>query len=216
MKYLILACSVLAALSSTAQGNTTIETIEDDVLYRGYQNTVTLQIDKNEDRTTRLISVGAAIYSKGSNKYIVKPSVVKLVTLHVLAVEGESEDTLYSKTYDVKNLPAPDMYWGESKSGGTGNITSKKLSIHYPEGINLPNDFHITSWEIQTKDKVIKGMGNDLSSAKESLKTVKSGTILPFKVKVLGSDGITRMVVAQWEVQSWEDEEKLNPLKFDR
>lgn len=217
MKYLILACGVMTALSSTAQDNTTIEATTGDVLYRGYQNKVSLQASKEEDRATSLHSSGAALYrDKASNAYIVKPSNVKTVTLYAVALEGDSFDTLYSRKYDVKNLPVPDVYWGESKSGGTGNITSEKLSIRYQEGINLPNDFRIVSWEIQLKDEVVKGMGNDMSSAQSFLKQIEDVTVLPFIVKVLGSDGITRMVSAQWEVHAWKEDQKLNPLKFDK
>lgn len=217
MKYLILICGVLTALSLTAQDQTTIETLEDDVLYRGYTNKVTIQVSKDEDRTTELHGENVSITrDKASNTYIVKPMKGKTATLSVQAVEGKTVETLYTKTYHFRNLPDPDVYWGESKSGGTGNITSKKLSIRYHESVNLPNDFRIVGWEIQSDSKVIQGVGNDMSSAESFLKTVEDGTVLQLIVKILSPDGITRMKAAQWEVQSWKDEEKLNPLKFDR
>jgi len=127
MKYLILIPSLIAAMSCLAQSdNATIESLGDDILYRGYENKVTVRVNKNNSNEIKLI--GANVVMKNGtnpNEYIVKPgNEGSIVTLHVLSVNSGHNDTLTSVNYRIYNLPVPDVYWGYSKSGGMGNITS--------------------------------------------------------------------------------------------
>jgi hypothetical protein len=190
----------MATLSVAAQENATIKS--DDVLYRGFANKVTIHEGNHPNGDLRLTGTNVSIKkATNSDGFIVKPSNKTLsATLYLISVDGAQIDTLSSMNYPIKLLPVPDLYWGEAKSGSIGDITSKKLSFRYSEGVNLPNDFKIVSWEISSNDEVHRGFGNDVSSAQEFLQSVESGTTLSFLVTVLGSDGIKRKVAAQWEV----------------
>lgn len=219
MKYLALSFGLIATLSCAAQKNdVALECIGDDILYRGYQNKVTVKAENIDIRKIRLIGANVTMKNGHSpNEYIVKPmNQGPISTLHVVTVEGANIDTLTSVNYRIHNLPYPSIHWGGLKSGGIGNITAQKLSIEYPEGVELPNNFKIVSWEITANDEVVSGNGNDVSTAEEFLKKIESGTTLLFIIKVLSADGITRLASAQWEVHSWDEETGMNPLKFDR
>jgi hypothetical protein len=200
MKYLVLTCSLMAALSVAAQENTTIETIGDKVLYRGYANKVTVNSDK-KGAEIRLTGTNVKIQKTSEpSEYVVKTGNGSIATLHVLAAKGADVDTLKSISYEVKVLPVPSVYWGDAKSGEAADLSSRKLSIKYDEGVPFPNDFGIVSWEISSNDQQARGTGDDISSVEKILEGLDDGTVLNFHLLVMGQDGIKRKVVAQWTI----------------
>ena len=132
MKITLLTLGIIASFGCSAQkGSSTIECLGDDVLYRGYLNKVTLNIDRNEDRHVELH--GTDVYIAGhqeDNTFVVKPvGSAKIATLHILAVEGDKMDTLTTVNYRVMNLPVPDVYWGGVKSGGIAERENTQLFV---------------------------------------------------------------------------------------
>ncbi|MDG1334135.1 MAG: GldM family protein [Crocinitomicaceae bacterium] len=219
MKYLATIAGLMIGVTSLAQNEVAaVELPEHNILYRGFTNKISPAVTNNDGQEVRLIGTNSTVEKvKGEESYIVKIKTrEKIETLHVVLYDGANADTVESINYQVANLPAPYVYWGGLRSGGIGNITAKELSIGYPEEVQLENNFEVKSWKIISPDAIIEGDGNNISSAEEFLKKIESGTTLLFTVKVLGEDGITRMKRAQWEVQSWEEESKMNPLKFKR
>ena len=219
MKCLVIIVSLMFGINSWGQNPVAaVQLSEYNILYRGYENKVIPVVTNNSGKEVRLVGTTSTVEKVENEDYFI----VKLTgrgkteVLHVLLYDGKKTDTVQSIRYRVQNLPAPEIYWGGLRSGGIGNITAKRLSIDYPEGVQLRNDFRIISWEITVKGEVIKGNGDKLTSAEDFLKKIENGTILLFKVKVLSPDGITRIMSAQWEVQSWKEEVKMNPLGFDR
>jgi len=200
MKLALLALGISTTFACSAQNGTTIESLSGDVLYRGYMNKVTIVVDKNEDRKTHLNGRNASMtHDTEPNTYIVKPMNGTTTTLYALAMEGSKVvDTLCSKIYIVNNLPVPDLYWGDQKSGGTADLSAKILSLRYPEEVSLPNDFKIVKWEIALDDEILKGFGNDVSSVESVLKQVQTGTVLKIVVTVQCADGISRMIYGNW------------------
>ena len=191
-------------LHGTIDSEVTIITSELNVLYRGYPNIVIPSVANFHGLPVSLIGSGCTVSKKaGVEGYIVKPAGRgDTVTLVAVVHQGDSTILLRREMYRAVNLPFPDIYWGNSRSGrGLGlDLNSRTLSVKISEPISLKDPFSIVSWTINYSGNSISGLGDDLSNAESLIKQFESGTTLTIHAMVKGPDGITRGLLGVWVI----------------
>ncbi|MCJ8292096.1 MAG: hypothetical protein HRT58_19625 [Crocinitomicaceae bacterium] len=175
----------------------TLESPELNVLYRGYANVVTPAVQNNHGLPANVYCSGCAIIRQ-KDSYIVKVGRADSAIIALTLRDNDSTIPVLRKTYRVVNLPDPDLYWGNSRSGRTSNAQSGTLTAKYSEdGIALNADFSVVSWTINHNDETFTGRGDDLSIASSFLKELKGTTII-INAIVKGPDGIDRPLSGVW------------------
>jgi hypothetical protein len=167
--FLSLILFVCSNNNSFAQG--LIQFPEVSVLYRGFENKVTLG-SLYGDSTLTLSSNNATI-RKSQKEWIVVPNASKTIELYAI---NKKQDTIARSTFGVRNLPLPQLYWGKIKENeGMGDFkTAKLLSCKYDYPVNMILDeLNIVNWEMNIEgcSQSFKGSGNQLS--KEALDIIQ-------------------------------------------
>lgn len=180
----------------------TLESPELNVLYRGYPNVITPAVQNNNGLQAQLFGSGCTIF-RSQDHYIVRVGRADSVIIALTLKDKDSTIPVLRKTYRVVNLPAPDLYWGNVRSGRTSNTESENLTVKYSEdGISLAANFSITSWKIEYKNESFSGFGGNLSSASSFLKGLKSNTSVVINAIVKGPDGIDRSLSGVWIIKN--------------
>ncbi len=174
-----------------------IELPELNVLYRGYKNIV--NATASGFPTTSLSGSGASLSPTSDGMYIATPTGSGRTAS--LTVSGRTTDgrTVSLKTveYRVLNLPKPTMYHGSVADGGRISRSERKLFTKYGNDVPLNAQFIIKQWEMSIAGGVgvAKGIGNKLNDkASNMLKAAKAGSRVYYSLKVVGPNGVNRMI----------------------
>jgi len=219
MNYLILFIGLTIGLICSAQEPVAAaESYELKVLYRGYINKVYPNLPITDNGKINVWVSNASIKDHKDDKnedfYSVVPGQGKIVTLKFSIGTGDSTEVIKTLKYRVSNLPDTELYWGDVKNGGIGNIQATELFVRHSPLFELDSSHKIVSWEISCRKDTIAGVGSNISSAEEFLRKIPSQSILMMVIIVEGSDGIRRVRNAHWKVPSWKEETDFNPLGF--
>jgi len=173
---------------------------QSNILYRGYDNKLILGEVGCANQEYEIVPIDCKIKkvnSDGSDhSYIVRPiGRLKTATIKFVSKDG---NPLHSVVFMVKNLPDPELYWGNNKAGSTLS-SSPNIFIKYPPEVRLDTYFEIVSWESHHNDKNFIGQGHELSSEMlEYTRSVVSGKSISIVVKVIGPDRVTRLKAGAW------------------
>ena len=189
----------IAFLGMNAFGqNMVVETNDQsNVLYRGYDNRVTIgQAGTNaKDFKLEAINCQVAEVTGQKNTYIVKASSAARTAQINYVSNGKTID---STVFVIKSLPSPLFYWGNNENGSDVSSAST-LEIKYPSGVALDASFSITNWECMIGEMSFKGSGNELSQEMlDVTKVLPVGGTVYITAQVVGGDGITRKVGGSW------------------
>ena len=180
----------------------TLESPELNVLYRGYPNKITPAVQNNNGLQPQIYGSGCAI-SYHKDHYIVRVGRADSVIIALTLRDKDSTIPILRKTYRVINLPAPDLYWGNVRSGHRTNTKTKNLTAKYSDdGIYLDANFSVTSWTMEGSNKNFSGLGGDLSSALSFLSALENNTTVVIKAVVQGPDGINRELSGVWIINN--------------
>ena len=180
----------------------TLESPELNVLYRGYPNKIIPAVQNNNGLSTQIYCSGCAI-SFHQDHYVVRVGRADSVVIALALKDKDSTIPILRKTYRVINLPAPDLYWGNARSGHRTNTEAKNLTAKYSnDGISVAADFSVTSWTIEYRNKTFGGLGGDLSSASSFLGGLENNTSIVINAIVQGPDGINRKLSGVWIINN--------------
>ena len=173
---------------------------QSNILYRGYDNKLILGEVGCANQEYEIVPIDCKIKkvnSDGSDhSYIVRPTGrLKTATIKFVSKDG---NPLHSVVFMVKNLPDPELYWGNNKAGSTLS-SSPKIFIKYPPEVRLDTYFEIVSWEFNHKYKNFNGAGHELSPKMlEYTRSMPIGETISIITKVKGPDGIVRTKGGTW------------------
>lgn len=189
----------IAFLGMNAFGqNMVVETNDQSkVLYRGYDNRVTIgQAGTNaKDFKLEAINCQLAEVTGQKNTYIVKASAAARTAQINFVSNGKTID---STVFVIKSLPSPVFYWGNNENGSDIS-NSSQLQIKYPSGVAIDARFTITNWECKIGEMNFKGSGSVLSQEMlDVTKVLPVGGTVSIMAQVVGGDGITRKVAGSW------------------
>ncbi len=189
----------IAFLGMNAFGqNMVVETNDqNNVLYRGYENRVTIgQAGTNaKDFKLEAINCQLAEVTGQKDMYIVKPSSAARTAQINFVSNGKIVD---STVFVVESLPSPLFYWGNNENGSDVSSAST-LEIKYPSDVALDASFTITNWECKIGEMSFKGSGSVLSQKiLDVTKALPVGGTVNIIVTVNTPDGIARKVVGSW------------------
>jgi hypothetical protein len=181
MKNLILFLSLIlfVCLNNNSNAQGLIQFPEVSVLYRGFENKVTLG-SLYGDSTLSLSSNNATI-RKSQKEWIVVPNASKTIELYAI---NKKQDTIARSAFIVRSLPLPQLYWGKIKENeGMGDFkTAKLLSCKYDYPVNMILDeLNIVNWEMNIEgcSQSFKGSGNQLSTeALDIIQFAPKGTMV--------------------------------------
>ncbi len=189
----------IAFLGMNAFGqNMVVETNDqNNVLYRGYDNRVTIgQAGTNaKDFKLEAINCQVAEVTGQKNTYIVKASSAARTAQINYVSNGKTID---STVFVIKSLPSPVFYWGNNEIGSDIS-NAPQLQIKYPSGVAIDASFTIVQWECMIGEMNFKGSGSVLSQKiMDVTKALPVGGTVNITAQVVGGDGITRNVVGSW------------------
>jgi hypothetical protein len=184
MKEILLFCFVITLNTLFSQNSLiAIEFPEYRVLYRNYPNKIFIPSENGN----KIIINGEnlnVLTTENLNEYIIIPQIGREATINVLVENKNGYDTLRKSTFLVKNFPTPLLYWGDSKYSDEVNINEEKIHVKFSEDVPLDVDFNIKSWILKFDSLNICGEGNNISTAKEYLMTIKKPTKISLEVIV--------------------------------
>ncbi len=162
-----------------------------NVLYKGYENGIEA-VASGFDQT---ILTGSVPIRKTANGWIVEPPVGpgRQATLTVSGrntVTGKTQQ-LITKTFALKNLPKPDIYWGTIANGGDGIRTEKRVFARFSDDIPLQASFSIRKWTITVGGLMgeVTGSGNQLSiEAMNLIRQGRKGALVTMMCETIGPD----------------------------
>lgn len=174
-----------------------------NVLYKGYDNVVEA-VASGFDQTTL---TGTVPLSKSGTGWIAKPTPgpAREATLSVSgknSVTGKSQNLL-TKTFKLKNMPKPDIYWGATASGGTGSRQEGRIFAKYGEEVPLTANFTITQWSVAVSGLMGEptGTGNNLSPQAQALiRQAKPGSTVTIMCDVVGPDKVKKKTVGAFKI----------------
>jgi len=186
-----------------------------NVLYRGYRNPVEFGVSNGSKYRIEL--EGLELISDTtfhSGQYGKSSDIISYYLLvkgserygKVIFIDEQTNDTIGTHTFHIKNLPVPELYWGTASFTKNANIRDKRLFVKYPNDVPLNVTFAIKSWKLKVNKDFVSGMGNDLSDAESILKKVKKKSFVYIEAIVIGPDGIERILKGKWQVGAWKKE----------
>ena len=165
------------------------------VLYYGYENTV--DIGTNDGREFELKSDNIRI-KKSTNGYVFIPDSRENAQLYFIDPnKGECFDTIQ---FEVRVLPAPDLYFGSAASGEKAKIFENVIYARYNESIPLIARFKVLDFSLAIgSGKVITVSGNQLGDELiQKLKSLEPDTLFTIVATVEGPDGLKRKIKGSW------------------
>lgn len=174
-----------------------------NVLYKGYPNQVEA-VASGFDQTTL---TGTVPISKSGNGWIATPTPgpAREATLTVSgknSVTGKSQ-SLLTKTFKLRGMPKPDIYWGSVPNGGKGSRQEQRIFARYGEEVPLTANFTITKWTVSISGLMGEptGSGNQLSSeAMALIRQARAGSMVTIICNVVGPDKVAKISTAAFKL----------------
>lgn len=196
MKKFIFLIIIIFSFNSFAQ-DVAVENIDhNQILYRGFQNKLVIT-PANENIQLDPINCQISKLEGQENTYIVlTKSKSRTATINFVS-DGK---VLETRSFLIQNLPVPELYWGDQKSGSTTSNTSE-IQLKYPKGVTLKSNFEIVNWQASINGKQYEGKGSTLTKELiDSLSTLDKGEIIQITTHVKNKDGITKLMKGTWKV----------------
>ena len=193
MKWIVRIMSVFVVTYSSAQ--LVVENSTYNVLYRGYANIVQLGSDIGDTTLSVVCGPGltATALGKGKFKVIVSGS-NSSSTISV----ANKKNMLFTQTYKIKNLPAPELEWGSTASGNpVFDRSVDRLAVRYPENVPLTGSFSIVSYTVSASgaSKTFSGTGSQLTrQIIEWIEQLPDGTSVTITAKYSSKDKVQRSI----------------------
>lgn len=174
------------------------------VLYKGYDNKVK-GVASGYDQTVLSASGGISLVRSG-DLYIARvPNGAGRTG--TITVSGKSSVTgktanLGTFTFDLKSLPAPDIFVNGKGNGGIITKNASIISAGYGPGIPLKANFTVLSWSffVQGLPRPADGNGTTLN-VRTILNQGRKGSKVAVEAKVKGPDGIVKTVSSMYTLQ---------------
>lgn len=199
MKKLAILGVIFLGSNSFAQ-KIVVENIDHNkVLYRGFENKLVIGSTDGDLESFQLEAINCDVSKSGAkgseNTFIVKTS----PNARTAKINFISNGAVISSTeFVVQNLPSPELFWGNQKTGSTIS-DARVLQIKYPMEVSLQSNFEIARWKCIHSGESFEGEGNVLSQEiLDVTSEMSAGEIIQMEVHVLGSDGITRKLMGSW------------------
>lgn len=199
MKKLLLTLnfSIFILMSANAQ-DFVAKTVEYNMIYRGYDNEMIIG-PINSKKKCIIVGDNCTVTHIKDNTYIVKASSASIAYIKFQNKRGITRDSLCLK---VSNLPTPELYLGStrnSKQISTSILNGTTLSAKYDANIPVITSFEVVSWECPSKDGVLKGSGDELTTEfKDYFRSLESGTAITLFAKITTPDGAIHTISGQW------------------
>ena len=206
MKSLLLICITFGIAFTTLFAQNAaygIEIPEFNTLYYGYSNIVRPVAAPSKGATIHLTGTNCIITKQIDGTYTIIPEKGREVTLTILSVRREKTDTLYKKSYAVKRMPDPEIFWGAVADGGRIDIYERCLFSRYAESSHLSASFTVKEWQLIIGNDTVSGTGNKLKHVNGVLRKVNSPSEAQIIALVTGPDHITREIKGKWNVPMW-------------
>lgn len=187
-----------------------VELSELDVLYAKYENRIKITTDQSEDEKITLRGTNCIISAmENSGEYVVMPGSGKIATISLLsqATDG-SISVVTKKELEVKVLPNPSIYWGNTKVGGKASLEDLELSIRYDTDVPFESSYDIVNWNLTCAFGTASGNGTSLTAAESLFKTINTSVEVSIRFNVKGKDGIIRQLAATWTVDPLNSEQE--------
>lgn len=198
-----------------AQENVAVELVEAKVMYRGYSNVIFVPQDSCNGYVTDVIVLNNGTVEKSDkpNEYFVFPDSGRHLDLAVVRKMNDIiVDTLRIAQYAVRNLPAPQLYWGPYENGAVVNSFEDHLFARYGDHIYLTNSFLVLSWTFYVGDKSTSGDGRNVSMANKLLKEITPPTKVIIIAKVKGPESTEFEIHGEWVVMPGSTHRKYAPV----
>ncbi len=165
------------------------------VLYRGYENR--LQATASGYPDFKLIGNGVSIRKNGNEFVGTVSTSAKTATIQISGFNKMTNKSvpLGITTFRVKQLPNPNVYWGNVENGGTVSGKDPKISLSYGSDNLLNVKFPVNSWDVSIEGVQIKvsGSGGTLDQkAMNLVRQAKKGSRIIVNVKTIGPDKVLR------------------------
>jgi hypothetical protein len=97
-----------------------------------------------------------------------------------------SDTLISSRTYILKSLPKPDIYFGTASPGQRIYPWDKRLFARYGPEIPFSQSFKITNYSVTVGGKTYSGLGSEISlEVSDVLKNLKRGIDTDITVKIV-------------------------------
>jgi hypothetical protein len=97
-----------------------------------------------------------------------------------------SESLISSRTYVLRSLPKPNIYWGVTGPGERVIYTNNRLFVKYGADISLNSAFQIANYSVKIGDKSYSGLGATINTdIIEVIKKLKKGSNTEIEIKVV-------------------------------
>lgn len=207
---------ILVANSLIGLSQIVVSLDDQNTLYRGYKNRVTIGTMDGRPFDLRVengMIIYDTIFVDNQNdepvQYVVNVlspgSGRKTKVFFVNPDTGLPFDTL---DFHVKYIPPPDIYLGALEDGaeapGSSIKAQTRLFARYPPEVALNVSFSVVSWEVSVNGEEKWVVGNGASLTNEALDLIRqaaSGDKITFMTIIRGTDGKTRKRSAVFTVK---------------
>ncbi len=174
-----------------------------NVLYKGYAN----QVEAVASGFDQTVLTGSVPLTKNATGWVATPTPgpAREATLTVAGkntVTGKTQQLL-TKTFKLKGLPKPDIYWGSVANGNKGSRQENKVFAKYGEEVPLTANFTITKWSLSVSGLMGEptGSGTQLSGeAMNLIKQAKAGSTVTIICDVIGPDRVSKKSVGAFKI----------------
>ncbi|MFT6503994.1 MAG: hypothetical protein ACJASQ_004134 [Crocinitomicaceae bacterium] len=172
-----------------------IVTNDRQVLYRGIENTVTVNIDPAADEYHVECHFCASFETKEIPfTYALKPGRGRSISI-IVNCKNSSTEVMSKYKFPVKNLPFPVLFFGDTRNGRVCDLNAIGISAKYPSEMHLNLESKIEKWKLYSEELIFEGTGSELTEeAKTHLKMLKGEGAISIIAVVRGPDGIGRRV----------------------
>lgn len=207
MKTLLTTLTLLfATLSFAQESSVAIESMEGNVLFRGYANKIRINSHPEEGCYYALSGSNVSV-SRSSDHYIVKPGRGKTAYLTVTEKRKDGSTVLLrKKEFQIANLPDPSLHWGWTPAGKAVKDQKPELTCKYVGYYPLDASFEVKSWSAEFDGKTYSGEGSDITALNELIQTFTELTEFGITAEVQGPDGITRKLGGTWFIRPTTEE----------
>jgi hypothetical protein len=199
IKYLLSGLALILVSYSEAQSsNYVFGNKQTNILYRGYKNKLKIAFDKSCSNCK--IHGENLSLSKESDFWIAKPGSGRSAQL--VFTDSLQNDTIKVIDYKVLNLPAPDLYFGATKSGGKASKYETRVFCKYPSEIPLNAQFIVRSIDFYSDSgRTISSQGNELTEEMQNeLRALPPGSEFSIICRIVGPDGVVRIIGANYNL----------------